>query len=141
MEKKPPNGHPPIKDYGTQPFAFNVRHAASENTNFRTALWTGQHMQLTLMCIPVGEDIGVEKHPDDDQMLVVEKGRAKLCVGACRDAMREKKIVGEHDAVLIPAGTWHNLINVGDVPLKLWSVYAPPHHPFGTVHRCKADAT
>jgi mannose-6-phosphate isomerase-like protein (cupin superfamily) len=110
------------------------------NENFRTTLWTGQDMQLTLMSIPVCGDIGVEMHSDVDQFIRVESGRARVYMGSCRSNLREMGCVDGNYAIIIPAGTWHNVVNVGNRPLKLYSLYAPPQHPFGTVHRTKADA-
>lgn len=133
---RPPEAH----DLGPKPLVFNIRHAANVNPNFRTTLWTGCHMQLTLMCIPVGGEIGAEIHENVDQFLCIESGRAAVMMGKCRDNLREKQCADENYAVLIPAGTWHNIVNIGSTPLKLYSVYAPPQHPAGTVHRTKADA-
>ena len=110
------------------------------NRNFRTALWTGGHMQLTLMSIPVRSDIGVEMHPDVDQFIRVESGHAKVYFGNSRNSLNEAETVNENYSVLIPAGTWHNIVNIGNRPLKVYSLYAPPNHPFGTVHKTKADA-
>ena len=110
------------------------------NRNFRTALWTGGHLQLTLMSIPVRSDIGVEMHPDVDQFIRVEGGQAKVYFGNSRNSLHEAKAVNENYAVLIPAGTWHNIVNTGNRPLKVYSLYAPPNHPFGTVHKTKSDA-
>ena len=110
------------------------------NENFRTTLWTGCHMQLTLMSIPVGGDIGVEMHEDVDQFIRIESGRARVMIGKCRNALCEEGRMDEDDAVIVPAGTWHNVINVGRTPLKLYSIYAPPKHPRGTVHSTKEDA-
>ena len=132
--------HPEIRDYGPSPFAFNIHHATSKNQNFRTTLWTGNHLQLTLMSIPVNSDIGVEMHPDVDQFVRVESGRAKVYFGNSRNSLREAEVVNENYAILIPAGTWHNIVNIGICPLKVYSLYAPPQHPFGTVHKTKADA-
>lgn len=132
--------HPEIRDYGRGPFVFNIRHATNMNRNFRTALWTGGHMQLTLMSIPVRSDIGVEMHPDVDQFIRVESGHAKVYFGNSRNSLQEAETVNENYAVLIPAGTWHNIVNIGNRPLKVYSLYAPPNHPFGTVHKTKADA-
>lgn len=134
------NGHPEIRDYGCEPLLFNLHHAATMNENFRTTLWTGRDLQLTLMSIPVCGDIGVEMHDDVDQFLRVESGRAKVYMGSCRSDLQEQGCVEGGDAILIPAGTWHNVVNVGRCPLKLYSVYAPPQHPAGTVHRTKEDA-
>ena len=132
--------HPEIRDYGRGPFIFNIDHATNMNQNFRTTLWTGQHMQLTLMSIPVRGDIGAEMHPDVDQFIRIESGTAKVYMGNSRNGLREIAYVDGNYAILIPAGTWHNLVNVGNRPLKLYSLYAPPQHPFGTVHPTKEDA-
>ena len=132
--------HPEIRDYGCEPFIFNINHATNMNENFRTTLWTGRDLQLTLMSIPACEDIGVEMHADIDQFIRVERGRARVCMGSCRNTLQEKDCVDENDAILIPAGTWHNIVNAGNRPVKLYSVYAPPKHPFGTVHKTKTDA-
>ena len=132
--------HPEIRDYGPKPFVFNIHHATNMNRNFRTTLWTGGHLQLTLMNISVKSDIGVEMHPDVDQFVRVESGRAKVYFGNSRNSLREAEVVNENYAILIPAGTWHNIVNIGNCPLKVYSLYAPPQHPFGTVHKTKADA-
>ena len=132
--------HPEIRDYGCDPFIFNIHHATEMNENFRTTLWTGGHLQLTLMNIPVRCDIGVEMHSDVDQFVRVESGRAKVYFGNSRNTLHEAEIVNENYAILIPAGTWHNIVNIGNRPLKVYSLYAPPQHPFGTVHKTKADA-
>ena len=97
-------------------------------------------MQMTLMCIPVCGDIGVEMHQDVDQFIRVESGRATVYMGNCRNDLREIGCVDGNYAILIPAGTWHNIVNTGNRPLKLYSLYAPPQHPYGTVHRTKEAA-
>ena len=132
--------HPQIRDYGCEPFIFNIHHAAVMNANFRTVLWTGHHLQLTLMNIPVCGDIGVEMHPDVDQFIRIESGRAEVYMGSCPNHLQKKGFVAPDDAILIPAGTWHNIINAGNRPLKLYSLYAPPQHPAGAVHETQADA-
>ena len=140
MRHRSCGGHPEIRDYGREPFLFNINHATAMNENFRTTLWTGCSMQLTLMSIPVGSEIGVEMHPDVEQFIRVEGGRAKIYMGSCRSDLREQACVDSNYAILIPAGTWHNIVNVGNCPLKLYSLYAPPQHPFGTVHHTKEEA-
>ena len=132
--------HPEIRDYGGEPFIFNIVHATNMNQNFRTTLWTGRDMQLTLMSIPACGDIGVEMHDDVDQFIRIESGRAKVYMGNCKNDLQEKACVDSSYAILIPAGTWHNIVNAGNHPLKLYSLYAPPKHPVGTVHRTKEDA-
>ena len=141
MRRRQCGNHPEIRDYGCEPFIFNINHATCMNENFRTTLWTGQDLQLTLMSIPVSCDIGVEMHGDVDQFIRIERGRAVVYMGNCRNNLQEMACVNENYAILIPAGTWHNIVNVGNRPLKLYSLYAPPKHRFGTVHRTKADAS
>ena len=135
-----PGKHPEIRDYGPEPFIFNINHATSKNQNFRTTLWTGRNMQLTLMSIPVRCDIGVEMHPDVDQFIRIESGHAKVYMGSCQNDLREVRCVNSNYAVIIPTGTWHNIVNIGNCPLKVYSIYAPPQHPFDTVHKTKKDA-
>ena len=132
--------HPEIRDYGCEPFIFNINHAANMNENFRTTLWTGRDMQLTLMSIPVCGDIGAEMHNNVDQFIRIVSGRAKIYMGNCQYNLQEMGCVDGNCAIFIPAGTWHNIVNVGNRPLKLYSLYAPPKHPFGTVHQTQADA-
>ncbi|HAN20726.1 MAG TPA: cupin domain-containing protein [Clostridiales bacterium] len=127
-------------DYGPNPFVINIEQATLQNNYFRTALWTGDYLQLTLMSIKPGEDIGLEIHPDLDQFLRIEQGQGVVMMGDKKDNLNFKKSVYDNFAIIIPAGTWHNLINTGRVPLKLYSLYAPPQHPFGTVHVTKQDA-
>lgn len=132
--------HARITDYGGQPFIVNINHFAKMNNNFRTALWTGDWLQVTLMSIPVGEDIGIELHPDTDQLIKIEDGCARIMTGKSKNALNYQKNASAGYAVIVPAGTWHNIVNTGQKPLKLFSVYAPPHHPFATVQKTKCDA-
>lgn len=129
-----------LKDYGPRPLVINIEKATRQNDTFRTALWTGNHFQVTLMSLNVGEDIGTEIHPEIDQFLRIEQGRGLTKMGYTRENMNLQANVAEDDVVIIPAGTWHNLINTGNIPLRLYSIYAPPQHPRGTVHRTRADA-
>ena len=129
-----------LKDYGPQPYVVNINGASKQNKTFRTALWTGHHLQVTLMSINVGEDIGLEIHPDTDQFLRIEQGRGVVRMGPSKDNLNFERKLMDNSAIMVPAGTWHNIINTGKVPLKLYSIYAPPHHPHGTVHRTKVEA-
>lgn len=129
-----------LKDYGPEPFIVNIEEATKENNTFRTALWTGKHLQLTLMSINVGEDIGLEIHPNVDQFIRIEEGQGLAQIGDRKDNLSFQAKVSDDYAIIIPAGKWHNIINTGDKPLKLYSIYAPPEHPHGTVHQTKADA-
>ena len=127
-------------DHGPNPLVVDIRKSTLNNNAFRTALWTGTHLQLTLMNIPVGEDIGLEVHPHVDQFLRIEDGQGLVQMGNSKDNLYISQPAFDDSAILIPAGTWHNLTNTGDRPLKLYSIYAPPNHPWGTVHQTKAIA-
>nr|WP_139254163.1 cupin domain-containing protein [Halobacillus karajensis] len=129
-----------FQDHGKEPFVVNINQATQQNNTFRTTIWTGDHLQVTLMSINVGEDIGLEVHPDVDQFLRIEKGQGFVQMGNSEDNLNFIKHVGDDSAIMVPAGTWHNLTNTGNTPLKLYTIYAPPEHPFGTVHESKADA-
>jgi len=126
-----------IKDYGPEPFVVNIERATEQNNTFRTALWTGKHLQLTIMSINVGEDIGLEMHPDVDQFIRIEEGRGLVKMGNSKDKLDFQANVREDYIIIIPAGKWHNITNTGNTPLKLYSIYAPPEHPHGTVHVTK----
>lgn len=117
-----------------------INTATKQNNTFRTALWTGEHLQLTLMSINPGEDIGLEVHPKVDQFLRIEQGQGVTVMGKSKDHLTFTKNVMEDSAIFVPAGIWHNIINTGPMPLKLYSIYAPPNHPFNTIHATKADA-
>ena len=108
--------------------------------NYRTALWTGENLQLTLMSIPVGGEIGLEIHTDTDQFIRVESGLALAEMGAEKDALTLRQRLDDRYAIMVPAGTWHNVTNIGTEPLKVYTLYAPPHHPHGTIQKTKAEA-
>jgi Mannose-6-phosphate isomerase len=129
-----------LKDYGPMPIVVNIEAATKINNTFRTALWTGKHLQLTLMSINVGDEIGLEIHPDTDQFIRVEQGEGLVKMGINQNDLSFQRRVTPSDAIIVPAGTWHNVLNVGNVPLKVYSIYAPPKHPWGTVHKTRADA-
>ena len=128
-----------IIDKGPAPLVTNIEKATLENTNYRTTLWTGINFQITLMSIEPGNDIGLEVHDLHDQFLRVEQGQATVNMGPKEDQLQTSKAV-DGDVVIVPAGTWHNLISSGDVALKVYSIYAPPQHPHGTVHITKEEA-
>ena len=95
---------------------------------------------MTLMSIPVGGEIGLEMHPDTDQMIRVEEGQGVARIGSRRGQMEYEQYLGTSDVVFFPAGTWHNIMNTGRYPLKLSSIFGPPKHPRGPVHHTRADA-
>lgn len=129
-----------LKDYGSNPFVINIEEATEQNNNYRLALWTGSKLQLTLMSIDVGGDIGLEMHPDTDQFLRIEEGDGLMVMGDSQNNLNYRQNVSNNYAIIIPAGKWHNLINIGNKPLKVYSLYAPPQHPFGTIQPTKAIA-
>jgi mannose-6-phosphate isomerase-like protein (cupin superfamily) len=118
----------------------NVEEATLENTNFRTVLFTGANIQLTVMRLAPGEEIGVEMHDDLDQFLRIEQGSGRVTFGPSAEQVDEEHDVQDDWAVVVPGGTWHNVVNTGSGDLKLYSLYAPPEHPDGTVHRTKEEA-
>ncbi|CQR47296.1 Cupin domain protein [Paraliobacillus sp. PM-2] len=128
------------KDYGGRPYVLNIDEATKRNKTFRSAIWTGTHLQVTLMCIGVGEDIGLETHPNTDQFLRIEEGQGLVLMGNGPNQLDFRRYVTDDDAIMVPAGAWHNLVNTGKTPLKLYSIYAPPEHPFGTIHQTKEIA-
>ena len=129
-----------IKDYGPNPHVVNIEHDTLENSNFRTTHWTGSNIQLTLMSIPVGGDIGLEVHEKIDQFLRLEQGKGRVQMGPTKDRLNFEHEVGADWAVFVPAGTWHNITNIGDEPIKLYAIYGPPDHLRGTVHATQTDA-
>lgn len=129
-----------IKDYGAVPVIFDMEAMAKMNNNFRAALWTGTHLQLTLMSLQPGDDIGVEMHPNVDQFIRIEQGDGIIAIGNSKDNLSFTQPISDDDAIVIPAGSYHNISNTGDVPMKFFSIYAPPQHPYGSVEKTKADA-
>jgi mannose-6-phosphate isomerase-like protein (cupin superfamily) len=129
-----------IEDIGPDPQSFDLEAATVDNTTYRTVAWSGRYLQLTLMSIPVGEDIGLEAHPDTDQFLRLDAGRGRVQMGPAEDRLDFDREVEDGWAICVPAGTWHNVTNIGDEPLRLYAVYAPVHHAAGKVQATAADA-
>ena len=113
-----------------------IEELALKNTYFRQVLFTAKHAQLVVMCLQPGEEIGDEVHNDVDQFFRIERGEARFVFDE-----KEERLVHDGDGVVVPARTFHNLINASrTAPLKLYTIYSPPNHPDGTVHKTKADA-
>jgi mannose-6-phosphate isomerase-like protein (cupin superfamily) len=113
-----------------------IEKATEKNTYFRQVLFTGKYSQLVVMCLQAGEEIGNEVHDTVDQFFRIEEGKAKFVFNG-----KEEHLVGDGDAVVVPAGTYHNVINASSTErLKLYTIYTPPQHPDGTVHKTKAEA-
>ena len=122
-------------EHGGEVYLLNVEKTAYKNQSFRRSEWTGEHLQMTLMSIPCSNEIGIEMHDDTDQYIRIEHGYALAITGCDPKCLDEKKKLSAGDAIFIPAGTWHNIVNIGRCELKLSSVYAPPHHPKCTEER------
>ncbi|MCL1935954.1 MAG: cupin domain-containing protein [Defluviitaleaceae bacterium] len=130
----------PIVDFGKNPISFNISKATEENDDYRRTIWTGENLQATLMNIKEGSDIGLEVHPNTDQFIRIEKGSGQVQMGESKDNLTYVQPIFEDSAVFIPAGTWHNIVNTGNEDLKIYTIYAPPHHPKGTVHVTREQA-
>lgn len=116
-------------------FTGNIEEKTLANENFREVLFTGQHAQLVVMCLLPNEDIGMEVHPNVDQFFRIEDGEGKAILNG------EEFIFKNGDAIIIPAGTQHNIINISTTDkLKLYTIYSPPNHPDGTIHKTKQEA-
>ena len=115
-------------------FVDDIEDLTESNKDFRRVLYTGKHLQLVLMTLQPGEEIGEEVHEDHDQFFRVEKGKGEVWI----DGERTK--IKSDDAIIVPAGAKHNVINTGDKSLKLYTLYGPPDHKDGVVHKTKADA-
>lgn len=112
----------------------NIENITINNSSFRQVLYTAKHTQLVVMSLLPGEDIGVETHKENDQFFRLEKGKIKIIISGVESIMTEGMVA------IVPAGTEHNLINIGDEDVKLYTLYSPAHHPDGTVHKTKAEA-
>ena len=129
-----------MHDLRPKALVVNIDQFTHINKNQRTALGTGENLQVTLRSIKVGGEIGLESHPHLDQFIGVERGYGVVQIGDRKDNLYYQQKVDGNYAIIIPAGTWHNITNIGNVPLKLYSIYAPPQPPFGTVHMTKEIA-
>lgn len=129
-----------LEDHGAAPLVVDIDAYTLENENFRTALWTGEKLQLTLMSIPVGGEVGLEVHYDIEQFLRIEQGQGKVYMGDAKDNLTFIEDAYDDYAIFVPLGVWHNVKNVGDVPLKIYSIYAKPEHAHSTVHLDKAES-
>ena len=115
-------------------FIENIEDRTADNNDFRRVIYTAQHMQLVLMSLGPGAEIGEEVHPDSDQFFRVEKGTGEVWINGVATAIKDGC------AIVIPAGARHNIRNTGRTALKVYTLYAPPHHADGTVHATRADA-
>jgi mannose-6-phosphate isomerase-like protein (cupin superfamily) len=128
------------KDMGGEPFVVDIEELTKQNSDFRVAKWTGTNLQMTVMCINPGGEVGLEVHNDIDQFLRIEEGQGKVLMGDAEDDLNFEKDVEDDFAIFVPAGKWHNIINTGKENLKLYSIYAPAEHAKGTVHKTYEEA-
>ena len=129
-----------INDTGPKPQAFDIERATRDNKNYRTVAWSGRYLQVTLMSIPVGGDIGLEMHPETDQFLRLDAGHGRVQMGTAKHRLPFEQTVSNGWCVLVPAGTWHNITNIGTVPMQVYAIYAPSHHAPGMVQATAAVA-
>jgi mannose-6-phosphate isomerase-like protein (cupin superfamily) len=115
-------------------FVKDIEELTEANKDFRRVLYTGKHLQLVLMALKPGEEIGEEVHTDRDQFFRIEKGKGEVVIDGKRTGIKSD------DAMLVPAGARHNVINTGDKPLLLYTLYGPPEHKDGIVRATKAAA-
>ncbi|WP_423190253.1 cupin domain-containing protein [Alkalibacterium sp. f15] len=128
------------KDHGKKPYIIDIEDATEDNENYRTTIWTGEKLQVTLMSIEPGDDIGLEVHHGIDQFIRIEEGKGVCKMGPSEDNLNFEEKVSDDDAVFVPADMWHNIENTGDKPLKLYTIYAGPDHLPGTLHPTHQDA-
>lgn len=122
-----------MKDLGPEPCVVDVERDTLLNEDFIRARWTGKYLQMTLMSIGPGKEIGLEVHEDHDQFIRIEQGQAMIVMGKDKEALDFVDEASEDFAVFIPAGYWHNVTNTGEGDLKLYSIYSPPEHDHGTI--------
>ena len=115
-------------------FVENIEQLTTANTHFRRVVYTGKHLQLVLMTLKPGEEIGAEVHEGHDQFFRVEAGNGEVVIDGSR------RPIADDDAIIVPAGARHNVVNTGSEPLQLYTLYAPPEHRDGVVHPTKAEA-
>jgi len=130
-----------IEDIGPQPQTFDIERATTQNGDYRSVAWSGRFLQVTLMSIPVGGDIGLEAHPDTDQFLRLEAGSGRVQMGKAKDRLTFDAQVSDGWCVLVPAQTWHNITNTGSTPMQVYAIYAPAHHSPGKVQATAASAS
>lgn len=129
-----------MQDIGPKPQVFDIETETKTNTNYRTTAWTGKYLQVTLMSIPVGSSIGWEVHPETDQFLRLEAGSGVCKMGPAEDSVTFEEKVEDDWAIMVPAGTWHDVINTGEEELKVYAIYAPTHHAHGRIHETFEDS-
>ena len=129
-----------VKDHGKEPLVLDIEATTKDNENYRTTLWTGDKIQLTVMSIKPGDDIGLEVHHGIEQFLRIEAGTGVCKMGPSEQELTFEQPVKADDAIFVPADFWHNVEKTKDVNLKLYTIYGGPDHVAGTVHPTHDDA-
>ena len=128
------------KDNGKKPYMVNIQDVTAQNDNFRTAIWTGEKLQLTVMSIQPNDEAGLEVHEGIDQFIRIEEGQGICKMGSTKDNLDFERSITKGDAVLVPMNMWHNIINTGGQSLKLYTLYSGQEHEEGTIHFSREDA-
>lgn len=126
----------PVSAKRTSPVVWsdNIEKLTKANTNWRNVIYTSDKLQISLMSVPPNEELGLEVHPKNDQFFRIESGQGKLVIGKPNAANHQDFLLTDGSAAVVPRGIWHNVINTSTTnPLKLYTLYGPPHHPLGTV--------
>ncbi|MGM0598140.1 MAG: cupin domain-containing protein [Myxococcota bacterium] len=128
------------EDMGKKPWVLNIEKSTINNDEYRHVRWTGKNMQMVLMSLKPGELIDLELHPNIDQFIRIEKGKARVLMGKKKDKLDFDKTISDDWAILIPAGYWHKIENIGSSKLKVYTLYTPPSHEKGTLHKTYKEA-
>jgi len=128
------------EDLGGEPWVLDIEEATLGNDNYRSATWTGKYLQLVFMTLKPGEVIDLEMHDGHDQFIRIEEGEARVLMGKTEDDLSFDKKVSDDWSILIPAGYWHKVENIGSTSLKLYTLYGPPEHQKGTMHKTYKEA-
>jgi len=128
------------EDMGKKPWVLDIEEATSANSHYRNVSWSGEYIQMVLMSLKPGEVIDLELHENHDQFIRIEQGVARVLMGETKDNFTFDKNVSDDWSIFIPAGYWHEVRNIGDTDLKLYTIYGPPDHPAGTIHETYEEA-
>ncbi|WP_028273170.1 cupin domain-containing protein [Atopococcus tabaci] len=126
--------------YDKKPYVVDLNAMIEKNKHYRTTIWTGENMQLIAMSIAPHEEAGLEVHRQADQFILIEEGMGLCRMGAEKDEISFERTLMKDTAIFIPMNTWHNIINTGDTPLDLYTIYSGPEYDPGTIHKTKAEA-
>lgn len=128
------------EDMGRKPWVLDIEETTINNQFYREAQWTGDFMQMVLMSLKPGEVIDLELHENIDQFIRIEQGEARVRMGETEENLLFDETVSDDWAIFIPAGYWHELRNIGDTDLKIYTIYTPSEHPSGIRHETYEEA-